>query len=76
MPTRNGVNYKKDKPKDIHTKTDNRFMKTNIKEEILNAASDISLGYRPQKRPGQSAQEPQQRYDHIICHGYLTSIWT
>lgn len=43
MPTRNWVNYKKDKPKDIHTKTDNRFMKTNIKEEILNAANDISL---------------------------------
>lgn len=35
--------HKKDKPKDIHTKTDNRFMKTNIKEEILNAANDISL---------------------------------
>lgn len=43
MPTRNWVYHKKDKPKDIHTKTDNRFMKTNIKEEILNAANDISL---------------------------------
>lgn len=66
MPTRNWVNYKKDKPKDIHTKTDNRFMKTNIKEEILNAANDISLKGKNNANDRISYQKPWRTKEMLL----------